>query len=64
MATLFLFCGRGPAAHNKAAVKVPPCGSVTDTESLEPVPVGIWNLSVGGRTLWKNSKAEVTIKRQ
>ena len=50
-----------PRKEQTLTIEVPPGGSVTDTGPLEPFPVGIWNLSVGGRTLWKNRRTEVII---
>ena len=40
---------------------MPPGGSITDIKSLEPFPIGIWNLSVGGRTHWKNRESKVIL---
>jgi len=52
-----------PGKEQRLTIQVPPGGSITDIKPLEPFPIGIWNLSVGGRTHWKNRESKVIIDR-
>ncbi|NOX97936.1 MAG: hypothetical protein GXO98_07770 [Nitrospirae bacterium] len=50
-----------PGQKQRLVLPTPPGSSLTNIEALNPLPVGIWNLSVGGRTLWKERRAAVII---
>jgi len=52
-----------PGKEQRLTIHVPPGGSVTDIKPLEPFPIGIWNLSVGDRSLWRNREAKVIVDR-
>lgn len=44
-------------------ISLPQTGSADNIEALEPFPVAVWNLSVGGKTLCENVKSELVLDR-
>lgn len=51
----------GPGRELKLTLRVPPGGSPRNMEPIEPLPVAVWNLSVGQKALWTDFRTNVVI---
>jgi len=52
-----------PGARQTLTIHVPSGGTADDTTAIEPFPAAVWNLSLGGKALWADVRAEVKVDR-